>query len=112
MTAGYCGAMPGRAHADMMRSMSEGNSVNPAIGDRQPDLFDDPGRVEGEAAQPPGVAAAGPPVAALSDGEAKVIRARLEAALKPAAIARQLRISRAICVDRLRDSTPIGMGIH
>ena len=49
--------------------MSEGTSVDPAVGDRQPDLFDDHGRVEGEAARPPGVAAAGPPAAALSDGE-------------------------------------------
>ena len=48
--------------------MSEGTSVDPAVGDRQPDLFDDHDGVEGEAARPPGVTAAGPP-AALSDGE-------------------------------------------
>ena len=52
-----------------MRAMSEGNSVDPAVGDRQPDLFDNPGRIEGETARPPNAVAAGPPVAALSDGE-------------------------------------------
>ena len=52
-----------------MTAMSEGNSVDSAVGDRQPDLFDDPGRIEGEAARPSNVAASGPPVAALSDGE-------------------------------------------
>ena len=52
-----------------MRAMSEGNSVDPARGDFQPDLFDDPGRDRGEAARPPSVAVAGPPAAALSDGE-------------------------------------------
>ena len=61
--------MPGRAHADMMGAMSEGNSVDPARVGLQRDLFDDPGRIEGEAARPPNVAASGPPVAALSDGE-------------------------------------------
>ena len=61
--------MPGRVHADMMRAMREGTSVDPAVGHRQPDLFDDHGRVEGEAARPPGVAVAGPPAAALSDDE-------------------------------------------
>ena len=53
-----------------MRAMSEGNSVDSATGDRQPDLFDDHGRVKGEAVLPPGIAATGgPPVTALSDGE-------------------------------------------
>ena len=64
-----CGAMPGWAHADMMHTMSEGNSVDPAAGDRQPDLFDDHGRAEGEFAPPPSVLPAGPPPAELTDGE-------------------------------------------
>lgn len=53
----------------MMRTMSKRNSADRAVGDRQPDIFDDPARIEGEASRPPGVAAAGLPAAALSDGE-------------------------------------------
>ena len=61
--------MPGWAHADMMRTMSEGNSIDPAAGNRQPDLFDDHGRVEGEVALPPSVLPTGPAAAELTDGE-------------------------------------------
>ena len=64
-----CRPMPGRTHADMMRTMAKGNSTDPVFGDRQPDLFDDRGRVEGEVATPPRVPPAELPVAALSDAE-------------------------------------------
>ena len=52
-----------------MRTMSEGDSVDPAAGNCQPDLFDDHGRVEREVNPPAHVRAAGPPVTELTDGE-------------------------------------------
>ena len=61
--------MPGQAHADMMRVMSEGNFVDSAVRDCQPDLFDDPGGIGGEVVRTPSVTAPRPLAAALSDGE-------------------------------------------
>ena len=53
----------------MMGTMSEGDSVDPASGNRQPDLFDDHGRVEAQVASPPSVLPTGPAAAELTDGE-------------------------------------------
>ena len=63
--------MPGWRDANMMGTMCNGNSVDPAAQDPQLDLFDDRrGRIEGEAAPSPGrPGTSSPPATDLADDE-------------------------------------------